>query len=504
MSRSKILILTLTLWFSLTMCPQVVCGQNGKEEAGVTIELTKLDVNDTTLDLSYKIKNISDHDVWVCDNVGFEKRYEVYIAQDDQTLMIRRRFEVPTYLLYYEPPEGQYFRLRPDEERAESLSLVVPVQRDFVFSGGFGTSKYARRLVLEIGFYNEDLPGLIRGILEEAEKLGGTTLNLDNRNTSIIERYFKGMLITRYFGGLSGFEEYYQDSDKQLRIPYMHQALESEQVLRLEVDGVYIPYGSAPNAEEPANDEVEDTPITLALTKLDVNDTNLELSWKIRNNTDHDVWLCASLSPEYPSVYEYFLDKDAETLVLRRRSDTPIKIEWAMHYPPLRARYIRLCSGQEKAESVSLTVPVRPYRISEGISGNAEYAERLALEIGFYNEDLPGLILHIVEIAEKLNYDFNVGFPDFNDLEIIDRFFGGWSITQSFKHLLGFCESVTSASVDGEFTIHYMGHVLNGEQSLRITVDGVSIPYKGNIPLTGHAVKRAGYEQRQRRSSRNR
>lgn len=245
----------------------------------------------------------------------------------------------------------------------------------------------------------------------------------------------------------------------------------------------------AESDEDPGDEE--ETTVTIALTKLDVNDTTLELSWKIKNNTDYDVWICDSLSPEYPSFYEYFLDKDGKTLVLRRRSDLPIRQELTMKYPPLRSRYVRLRSGQEKTETVSLAIPVRSYRISTGESANAEYARRLALEIGFYDEDLPGLILHIVEIAEKLNYDFNVGFPDFHDLEIVDRFFGGWSITNGFKNLLGFSESVMSASVDGEFTIHYMGPVLNGEQTLCITIDGVSIPYKSSsLPLTGNTGKR--------------
>jgi len=252
-------------------------------------------------------------------------------------------------------------------------------------------------------------------------------------------------------------------------------------------------------------DSEEETAMTIVLTKFEVTDANLDLSWKIKNNTDHDVWICASLSPEYPAVYEYFLDKDAETLMLRRRFDLPMRKELTFSYPPLRSRYVRLRSGQEKAESISIAVPVRPYRISAGESANAEYAGRLSLEIGFYDEDLPGLILHIVEIAEKLNYDPNVGFPDSNDLEICDRFFGGWNIAQSFKHFLGLSESVTSAASGGdELKIPYMGQVLNGEQILRITVDGVSIPYKSSSPpLTRHTDKSMRDEQRHLRSNPN-
>ena len=257
-------------------------------------------------------------------------------------------------------------------------------------------------------------------------------------------------------------------------------------LLALTICICYPRYLQAENADDSNNEEGKI--VTIELAKLDVNDHNLDLSWKITNNTDHDVWICANLNTEYPAFYEYFLDEDTKTLVLRRRSDLPMSIAIAMNYPPLRSRYVRLGSGQEKVEFISLAVPVQPYRISEGEYGNAEYAKRLVLEIGFFNEDLPGLILQIVELAEKLNCDLRVGLGD--DLEICNRFFGGRNIAQAFNHLLGFSESVMSASVNGEFTIHYMGPILNGEQILRITVDGVSIPYKSNYPLlTGQEGK---------------
>ncbi len=478
MNRSKSLILTLTLWISLMMCPQVECGQDGTEETGVTIELTKLDVNDTTLELSYKIKNDTDHDVWICDSVSKQSNSEIYLAEDAQTLVIRKLLDISPEVEWGAIPIGRYVRLQPAQEYSESLSCALPVRPASVYIPERANAESAKRLVLEIGFYDQDLPGLIRSIIEVVERFSCANVELEDYESDIMRHYFKGLLIKGRFGGLEYFDEYHQNVSEQFITAYTDQLL-GEQVLRIEVDGLYIPYkGYAPAAGEPANNEVEDTPITIALTKLDVNDTNLELSWKIKNNTDHDVWICDRLSPEYPSFYEYFLDKDGKTLVLRRRSDLPIRQELKMKYPPLRSRYVRLRSGQEKAESVSLAMPVRPYRISEGESGNAECAKRLVLEIGFYNEDLPGLILQIVELAEKLNCDLDVGVGE--DEEISDRFFGGRNIAQAFKHLLGFSESVMSAFVNGEFTIHYLGPLLNGEQRLRITVDGVSIPYKSS------------------------
>ncbi|MDT8300526.1 MAG: hypothetical protein RQ760_03515 [Sedimentisphaerales bacterium] len=136
------------------------------------------------------------------------------------------------------------FTLR--QERIESLSLEVPVisQRVYMFPSKLAVSDHARRLVLEIGFYNEDLPGMIREILEIAEKLNCTHLESSEYYTDLFQRYFKGIWIAhRFFGGLSGFEEYtYQEGNEEIVIPYSWQRFGGEQVLRIEVDNVHIPY----------------------------------------------------------------------------------------------------------------------------------------------------------------------------------------------------------------------------------------------------------------------
>jgi len=217
------------------------------EDTSITIAFTKLEVTDKTFELCYRIKNRSENDVWVLDSVDFlESRFEVYLAEDDQTLLIRRRLEVPTFVVWFAPPTGRYVRLRTGEVWTETFSLTLPVRPSCLFPVSMSTTEYAKRLVLEIGLYNEDLPGMVRGILVEAEKLGCpslTSLNLGDHNLPVIERYFGGLRIDSYFGGLLGFEEYYyKDSGDQVLIPYTYQALKGEQVLRITVDGVLIPY----------------------------------------------------------------------------------------------------------------------------------------------------------------------------------------------------------------------------------------------------------------------
>jgi len=121
----------------------------------------------------------------------------------------------------------------------------VPVHPLRLFASGQATSDHARRLVLEIGFYNEDLPGMIRDILEMVEKLNCAPLDRGEYATPFFVRYFKGIWIAHqvFAGGLAYFDEHvYQEGNEEIVIPYSRQNLDGEQVLRIEIDGVHIPY----------------------------------------------------------------------------------------------------------------------------------------------------------------------------------------------------------------------------------------------------------------------
>jgi len=219
---------------------------NNEFEKVPTIALTKLDVNDTNLKLSYKIKNNTDHNVWICDDVSVRTTvdFEVYLSEDEQSLLIRRRLDVPTAWVWTINPCGRYVILPSGQERTESVSLPVPIEPHRVFASKLAISDRARRLVLEIGFYNEDLPTLIRDIIEITEKLNCEPIEPNEHESNLIMRYFKGLWIGEsLFGGMSDFEKYtYQEGNKEIKIPYTWQNFGGEQILRIEVDGVHIPY----------------------------------------------------------------------------------------------------------------------------------------------------------------------------------------------------------------------------------------------------------------------
>jgi hypothetical protein len=229
----------------------------------------------------------------------------------------------------------------------------------------------------------------------------------------------------------------------------------------------------------------EDAIVKLVLTKLVVDEKNFEMGWKIINNSDHDVWICDSAT-------DWFMNRDNETLVIRMRYNISNKgVIWEIPPHP-RFYYSRLHPGEQKVKSITLPLPVKPDALFETSRGNAEHARRVALEIGYYDEDLRTLILEIVNVAEKLGCDASaISFwtPE-STQEVYHRFFGGVLIAQLFNSPTAkyFSDSVTSGG--DEIIVPYFHQALHGEQVLSLEVDNVSIPYESNYPpLTGQASK---------------
>jgi len=248
-------------------------------------------------------------------------------------------------------------------------------------------------------------------------------------------------------------------------------------------------------------DDQKESAVTIVLTKFDVNDQSLELNYKIKNDSDHDVWVCDSINALGKFDFECFLAKDAKTLVIRKRFDLREDPLLVRDMPSVLAgRFVRLRAGEERTEFFSDTVPVRPFTLYENDKAYVEYANasRLVLEIGFYDEDLPGMILHIVEIVEKLGCEIDWKVLSWDDREIITRYFGGFVIESAFNRNAYFSDSVKEGE---QVTIPYMWPVLRGEKILRWTVDGVSIPYKEYGPVPSHEGKRTTDQQRKQASS---
>ena len=252
--------LALMLWLCSLLADRISPAGTGDvttdvETPAVTMVLTAFSVDDESLELSYKVMNGSDHDVWICEDLHVSKAHgpynpkghEVYMGGDARTLVIRKRLEVPLYI-YGEllSRKVRYVRLSPGQERTWTLSLEVPVKPRTVFSSRGADATCAKRVVLEIGFYDEDLPGKIRRILDVADKLEcAPTLPSEIGVAPLYDTYlyyFPGLRLSSVFGGLSGFSSVWQPGSEQIDIPHLWPVTLGESCLQVELDGVFIPY----------------------------------------------------------------------------------------------------------------------------------------------------------------------------------------------------------------------------------------------------------------------
>ena len=218
-----------------------VDGPDGGEGLGVAMEITELNINDSTLTLGYRIMNGTGRDAWVCSGIASFEPFEVFLTSDKQTLLIRKRLDVPTNAIWgLGEPTGTYVRIASGASLVDSVRIALPVSPRFLYASPDTTelAQTVTRLALEIGYYDADLPLIIRSIIAVAEKSG---LAIRDVPPGLLRTYFRGVSVRALLGD---FDLVNEDSYGQGRVSirYTQQALTDEKVLRVDVNNVSIPY----------------------------------------------------------------------------------------------------------------------------------------------------------------------------------------------------------------------------------------------------------------------
>ena len=235
--------ITFIAFFLYVLITNLTSAQNdidsgAKKKTGIpTITITKMDVSDKNLRLSYEIRNDSQQEFWIL--AGFDEvgaTIELFMDEDDRTLMIRRRFNVPFSGGGNTPP-GRYVVLRSGKTLTESVTLAIPVYPEYGFAMGQQRQaqglEYAKRLAIEIGYYASDLPRIIRRTNEEVDRIGFKVKSEDDR---IRRFYFRGVV------SYNALSEILRQRDEEVLLPYTYQWFKGEQILRTVVEDVNIPY----------------------------------------------------------------------------------------------------------------------------------------------------------------------------------------------------------------------------------------------------------------------
>lgn len=238
MDKYKFMIIVLSLSFLLAQRTQAQPEADAsvdKKSGHPTITVTNLDMTHENLKLSYEIRNESKQHIWILAGLGtFDVDTSVFMEKDGRTLLIRRRLDVP-FSGGGNIVHGRYVLLHAGQTQTESVALTIPVYSEHGFAGKRNAEglEYATRLSIEIGYYTEDLPGMIRGILEKADKIGN---KINTRDEEVIRFYFKGSL---YYNKIS---EILKQRDEEILVPYTYQWFKGEKVLHAIVENLRIPY----------------------------------------------------------------------------------------------------------------------------------------------------------------------------------------------------------------------------------------------------------------------
>jgi hypothetical protein len=106
-------------------------------------------------------------------------------------------------------------------------------------SEGSGARAYANRVLVDIGYYDEDLPRLIRTILAEAEGSASSWVFIPTLGRELhVETLYQ----------LNRYNEDLNDPDEPVIVPY--RALERESSIQLVAEGLRIPFEETTPTDE--------------------------------------------------------------------------------------------------------------------------------------------------------------------------------------------------------------------------------------------------------------
>lgn len=241
MTNHRMLTLMLALCVPSMTWPQSHSQPDSRDEgsSGVTLTVAREKQTATTLQLRCRIRNDSPQDIWICDSMDQSEweDVEVYIGQDNETLFVQRRLDVPM-TLFRNQPIGRYARVPCGQTRTEVLSMTLPVRQREVLSGVRGASPAGRatRLVLEIGYYEGNLPATVLQQLEESVKSAAEK----QATVPAHETSLAGMI--RGVAHFNSSNRVVRARDDQVIIPWTDHFPKGERVLLATVDDLTIPY----------------------------------------------------------------------------------------------------------------------------------------------------------------------------------------------------------------------------------------------------------------------
>jgi hypothetical protein len=242
--------------------------------------------------------------------------------------------------------------------------------------------------------------------------------------------------------------------------------------------------GSAWTVQCP-NDSNANADAKIQLLKCEITETTIEIAYEIINQSDHEIWVCDGIDIE-EDFFAIGLDPMTHRLLVKIDINIPVinSVDW--YFPPFGI-YMRLSPGKKHLGSFSRSLPLRRYgvfrtecEIQTQLDVNLD---RVALDIHYYDGDLPGLIRSLLTEAERFTGTLPPDWEDWPNIDRVLTYFPGLVLKEDVNGSANFDETYGKGIQDGELAMPYYNYrFLRDEKVLRLTLDGVSIPYSSGSP----------------------
>jgi len=215
-----------------------------KEVNDITIKINSFEINEKKLILQYEITNDSQQDIWICDRTDAKETENsiIFLAGDKQTLTIRKCL---LSLAVLDIPDGVFVRLPANQNRKESLFISLPFPVNILSMPGKQTQDTftAKRLFINVGYFQGDLPEMLLKYLEE-----------ESFESYKMLRIFRPIPWKSLFFSSFHFNnnnEQLTQSNEEIVIPPEYKSFHRERLLQAVIDDLSIPCIIRPNTPNP-------------------------------------------------------------------------------------------------------------------------------------------------------------------------------------------------------------------------------------------------------------
>ncbi len=165
------------------------------------LEVERFSLTKESLRLNYRVTNIFSHDIWVCTTSihGTDQDSEFSAEREiaDGTLRIRRHGNMYDGLRLFiggsEDAAAVYHRLAPRQSRSDTILLPLPVSSFSPFRMAEGppfSPVILTRVVLEVGYFGEDLPALLSQYKGRARVVRSDDLESSEKEPDVAFLYY--------------------------------------------------------------------------------------------------------------------------------------------------------------------------------------------------------------------------------------------------------------------------------------------------------------------------